>query len=137
EAAQVLGDTREFAAAHGYLGAVYKQRNDWPAALEHTRKALFHAQQVENEPAVSRWQRQLGQIHSAMGHRDEAIRAYNLAVGGASPANDGQAVGFYADLDPPQSDVTDVYLELADLLLQRSHGETGALKQGDLKNARD
>jgi CHAT domain-containing protein len=136
-AAQAAGDTRVLAAAYGYLGAVDEQGGDWPAALEHTRKALFQAQQLETETALSGWQRQLGQIHSAMGHANEAIQAYRLAVSGTSPAKSRIAFGFDADSDPAQPNVSDVYLEFADLLLQRSHRETGAPRQVDLKEARD
>ena len=106
--------------AYGYLGKLYEQNKRYPDALILTRKALFAAQQIQEQLSMYRWQWQLGRIFKAQGKFSEAISALKQAVKIINlPTIREQVIGFNSN--DFRAKISPVYFALADLLLQQGN----------------
>jgi CHAT domain-containing protein len=75
-----LQDTRAQSFALGVLGHFYECRQQFPQALNYTRKALWAAdQQKVSQDSLYRWEWQTGRILEAQGNQNDAIAAYDRA----------------------------------------------------------
>jgi CHAT domain-containing protein len=75
-----LQDTRAQSFALGTLGHFYECQQQFPQALNYTRKALWAAdQQKVSQDSLYRWEWQTGRILEAQGNRNDAISAYDRA----------------------------------------------------------
>ncbi|NJN85525.1 MAG: CHAT domain-containing protein [Leptolyngbyaceae cyanobacterium SL_7_1] len=116
--AQQLGDTRSQTYALGSLASLYEQTQDFAAAEELTRQALFTSQIYNTADLTYRWQWQLGRILKQQGDRPGAIAAYtgavttlqSLRIDLAATSRDAQ-FSFRESVEP-------IHRELVDLLLQ-------------------
>ncbi|MDM8564424.1 CHAT domain-containing protein [Candidatus Halobeggiatoa sp. HSG11] len=118
EIADRINNAQAKTYAYGYLGRLYEHNQRYPEALNLTRKALFAAQQIQEQLSIYRWQWQLGRIFKAQGKIEEAIVSLKQAVKIINlPAIRNQITGetdFRTKISP-------VYFALADLLLQQKN----------------
>lgn len=133
-----LGDARSLSYALGYLGHLYETEYRTEEALRLTRRAVFSAQAAGAPESLYRWQWQLGRLQAASGQLDEAIASYRHAAATLHPIRPEVARTFYEASNPDQESVRPLFVELADLLLQRA-GSTDdpQASQTDLLTARD
>ncbi len=109
--------------AYGYLGKLYEQNKRYPDALILTRKALFAAQQIQEQLSMYRWQWQLGRIFKAQGKFSEAISALKQTVKIINlPTIREQVIGFNSN--DFRAKISPVYFALADLLLQQEDDDS-------------
>jgi CHAT domain-containing protein len=111
-----LGDRRTASYASGYLGALYEDEQRNGEALQLTRTAIFAAQQANAPESLYRWQWQAGRLLRKQGATDAAIATYRRALSTLQSIRSDLSAGRGAFRDS----VGPVYLELADLLLQRA-----------------
>ena len=112
--AERLGDQRAKTYALGYLGRIGEWNHEYATALELTQQAAFIAQQISLPDALYRWEWQSGRLLRAQGDYGAAITAYRHAVQTVQPIRTDLALGSLREAAGA------VYLELADLLLQRA-----------------
>ncbi len=126
--------------ALGFLGRMYELDRQPEAALKLTRRAAFLAQEAQMPEALYRWEGQTARLLKDQGLADSAILAYRRAIQTLqSIRNDvstgfGNAVGYrsFREVEGP------LYLELADLLLEKSKATPhSAAEQALLLEARD
>ncbi len=79
--AHQLGDFRAESFALGELGHIYECRQEYPQAMEITRKARLAAEQkIKAQDSLYLWEWQAGRIFKAQGKISEAISAYEQAI---------------------------------------------------------
>lgn len=114
--AETLGLDDLRAYGYGYLGSLYLDQIRLTEALELTGRAEFVAQSINRPDILYRWQWQNGRIMARQGARVEAIAAYRRAIATLQPIR-GEARASTV-IPGPQGIIDDLYVELADLLLQ-------------------
>ena len=103
--------------ATGYLGGLYLEEKRYKDALQLTRQAIFSIENIQAPEILFRWQWQTGRILKAKGEIEAAIPSYQQAVSTLNTARldlltrQRDASSFHKEISP-------LYLELADLLLQ-------------------
>lgn len=132
-----INNKRLLSYSNGYLGKLYEENNQNDDALSYTQKAIFQAEQLEAPELLYLWQWQKGRIYAAQGQLDQAIAAYRLATYNLEKIRSDLVASYKGTGSVYQDVVGPVYLELADLLLQRA-AATGepSMKQADLRDAR-
>jgi CHAT domain-containing protein len=115
-----LDDVRARSYALGYLGHFYETEQRYPEALELTRRAVLAAQAAGAPESLYLWKWQTGRLLRALGNQDEAIAAYRDAAQTLQPIREELALGPSAAASPGRPSPRALFLELADLLLQRS-----------------
>ena len=140
EAARVaaaLKDNRAESFALGHLGELYAAAGRKAEAMRLTRRALFLAQLAQAPDALYRWHWQLGRMQAAEGKADEAAASYERAIASLQSVR----TDLMADLRTIRASWRDaagpLFLEHADLLLQRAAAEPGAQRAAWLVKARD
>ncbi len=116
--ADALKDQRLMSSVNGALAALYLQAERGNDALKLTQQALLEAQRAGATDLMFRWHWQAARIHRAEPDFDQAITSYRRALTAYETSN-------LAPVTPglilPSSEPSHkVYLEFADLLLQRS-----------------
>jgi len=136
--AEEQGDKKTLSYALGYLGHLYETESRLDEALQLTRRALFAAQSVDAPESLFRWQWQLGRQLAATGQLDKAIDSYRQAASTLQPLRVELAQASSEGPIAGQETMKPMYLELADLLLQRaSLTEDSQSAEGYLLAARD
>lgn len=136
--AEQLGDSRTLSYALGYLGHLYELEFRMDEALQLTRRALFTAQSADAPESLYRWQWQLGRQLAATGQLDQAITSYRQATLTLQPIRIEVAQASSDGAFGGQETVKPLFIELADLLLQRaSLAEDSKAAEGYLLAARD
>src|SRR5436305_13194379 len=126
--AEAIGDKRALSYACGYEGELYEAEKKYDEALTLTRKALVLAQEFKSPDALYRWEWQSGRLLHAKHNDEAAIAAYRRAVETLQLIRHDVALR-YGNRNAHSSfgDAAGaMYLQLADLLLQRSHSATHA-----------
>ena len=127
--AQQFAHSRLISYAYGYLGHLDEIEQHYAEALRFTRKAIFYAKQDENSffsqaeqgsEILYRWQWQLGRLFNQQQQLEAAIKAYQQAVASLQPVRQELAIGYRKTSQPFRERLGTIYLELADLLLQRA-----------------
>lgn len=126
---QVLGEGTKIAETlrlddllsygYGYMGSLYLDKNRLPEALELTSRAEFIAQSINKPEILFRWQWQNARILSKQGAKAQAISAYQRAIATLQPIHGELAVSTLTS--DTQGNIHNLYLELADLLLQEKN----------------
>ncbi len=118
--AQASDSPRAASYAWGYLGTLYEAEQQYRAALQVTRRAVFDAQNGHAPESLYRWQWQTGRLLRALGNLNAAIAAYERAIETVQPIrlgllrqDGGTPVSF-------RSGVGLLYEEFIDLLLRRA-----------------
>ena len=138
--AEEIGDERALSYALGYQGAMYEVEKRTGEALALTRRAIFHAQRVQAPDALYRWQWQAGRLLAAEGPREPAVASYRGAVATLQSIRNDVAARFgNRNAGSSFREVAgDLYLELADLLLQEADLQKDSAEiQALLREARD
>ena len=119
-AAERRADIRTLSYAYGYLGQLYEAERRDAEALALTRRAIFAAQQARADESLYRWHWQSARILKRQGLETEAAEAYRRAIGSVWPVRqdvmaDARRLGLSY-----QSAVGALFLETAELLIDRS-----------------
>lgn len=142
EIAQTIDNPVLLSQAWGYLGQQYEQALHYDDAITLTRRAIFKAQEAHALAWLIRWTWQLGRLFKAQDQIEQAIQAYQQALQILIPdqtfrwemteCQTPKPVSLYKKIRP-------LFLELADLLLQRAAQKKTdlAAKQPDLQQARN
>ena len=134
--ANSLQEPRLVSAASGALGGIYMQANRRMEALTLTHQAILAAQRAGAAELLFRWHWQAARLHRAEAHLDQAIAAYRLALAAYETSNFSPVPEDFNIF--PNEPAHTVFLELADLLLQKSGTlGNGAEMQKYLIEARD
>ena len=120
ETAGRTGDPRGQSYAWGYLGGLYEKAHRNPEALEFSRKAAFAAQKVNAPESLYRWQWQTARLLRAEGKEDEALTAYQRAVGLVKPIRFEYSVGYQGRHHSFYDSVAPLFVEYEDVLLRRA-----------------
>ena len=124
EVATRLADPLAASYALGYLGELYENRKRINEALNLTRRALFQAQQVDENSSLYRWYWQAGRLYNALGERQAAIAAYARAVDLLQKQRHQMSVTYGTPEATFRESVGPVYQQYVDLLLKDA-AETG------------
>ena len=127
EAATVAGaidDHRALSYAYGYLGELYEQAGRNDDAMRYTAMALHQLQAIPAPEIRFRWQWQEGRLLRAEGDSDAAIKAYQRAVDDVQTIRPELAAGYMGRHGQFREDAGRLYLDLADLLLQKADATT-------------
>lgn len=139
--ARELSDPRAESYAIGYLGGLYEQQQQWPAAQQLTEQALRLAE-VSNTPDIAyRWAWQLGRLQKRQGDLPAATAAYSSAVKMLGKLrNDLISTNLDVQFSFRES-VEPVYRELVALLLETAPAAQAQLdpeqKKSNLQQARE
>jgi tetratricopeptide (TPR) repeat protein len=120
--AEAADDTALIAAAHGELGAEHAAAGNLEPALQHTRRAAQLAQDADLAEQQYRFESQLVRMLRDAGRPNDALLAYEAAVGTLNRTTLAAATsrrGFRRDVLP-------LYEEYGDLKLAATRGSTGA-----------
>jgi CHAT domain-containing protein len=135
--AESANDLRLLAFARGGLARLYESDKRYGEALELNRLALGAALSGEAEDSLYRWHWQSGRVLAVLGRSDEAIAAYRLA----EQAFQGVRRDLIHELRALNVSYRDtagpLYLEFADLLLERARHAPSAEREKYLLGARD
>ena len=138
EQAKTLGDQRSLSYALGYRAQMAADAGRDAEALALNRQAAFAAQQAQAPESLYRWQWRIGRLLERRGDRDGAVLAYQQAAINVQ--------GIRHEITADQRDRTRpfrdaggaLFVELADLLLQRAAQTADPhRKQQDLIAARN
>ncbi|MBX3235177.1 MAG: CHAT domain-containing protein [Nitrospiraceae bacterium] len=122
-AAQVatkLGDARAQSFAWGYMGSLLERERRYGEALDFTRKASLAAQKVNAPESLYLWQWQTARLLKAGGKDDEAIAAYQRAMGALKPIRYEYSVGYQGRHHSFRQTVAPFFTEVEDTLLRRA-----------------
>ena len=128
---QQIGDARTQSYALGHLGHLYETEHRYDEALSLSRQAVFTAQSVNAPESLYRWQWQTGRILASLNRLDEALTAYRIAIHTLEPIRVEVALVAQGPSTSGQESVRPLYVEYADLLLNRAalmgdgRGDTG------------
>jgi CHAT domain-containing protein len=120
EVAKRLDNAVAKSYANGYLGQLYEQAKRYDDALSLTRQALFFAQTKQSHRLLYLWQWQLGRIKKTLGDNDGAIRNYQQAIKHLARIRLQVMTGYFNFMTDFRQQISPVYVELADLLLQQA-----------------
>lgn len=129
--AREIGDQRSESYGLGYLGQVYKEKQQLAEAKKLTEQALLISQRINASDLSYLWQWQLGRILKQQGNLQDAIASYTQSVNTLKSLR-SDLVAISSEVQYNFRDqVEPVYRELVDLLLQAN------ATQEDLKQARE
>jgi CHAT domain-containing protein len=142
--ASALKDKYALSQTQGQLGNLYEQSRQYKKALDYTRQARLAAEQVNASRLLYRWEWQIGRLLKAQGKIDNAIPAYQRAKETIEklqlplPQLEANITCQATTVRPNFKTVIEpLFLELADLLLQRSQTHSDKNQsQEDMRAAR-
>lgn len=141
--AKALNDQYALSQALGELGLMYEQTQQYQTALTFTQKARLAAEYVNASRLLYRWEWQSGRLFTAQGEIDHAILAYQHAKKTIEQLQFPPQLESNTTCQPPvvrpdfQTVIEPLFLELADLLLQRSQTHSDKTRrQQDMRTAR-
>ncbi|WP_455212077.1 CHAT domain-containing protein [Kaarinaea lacus] len=115
-----LNNSRMTSHALGVLAGIYAVVGQPQEALVLNEKAIFFAQQSDSPDLLYKWEWQAGKVHKSLGNLDEAIQFYRFAKDSLQPIRHDLTQRNLGDSLSFSETQGGVYLELADLLLQKS-----------------
>ncbi len=135
--AESIDDDRAMSYAYGYLGALYEGAGRSEDAMRYTHRALHQLQETPAPEIRYRWQWQEGRLLRAAGDVDAAIRAHQRAVDDLQTIRPVLAAGYMGRHGEFRNEAGRLYLDLADLLLQRADATADASAvEADLREVR-
>jgi len=99
---------------------LYEQAKRYDEALSLTRQALFFAQTKQSHRLLYLWQWQLGRIKKTLGDNKGAIRNYQQAIKHLARIRLQAMTGYFNFMTDFRQQISPVYVDLADLLLQQA-----------------
>lgn len=135
--AEAIDDDRAMSYAYGYLGALYEQAGRIEDAMRYTLQAMQQLRQAPAPEIRYRWQWQEGRLLRAEGDTDAAIGAYQRAVDDLQAIRPVLAAGHMGRHGEFREEAGRLYLDLADLLLQKADAATDSRQvEADLREVR-
>lgn len=138
EFAATLSSNRPVSQLYGALASIYENAGQLQDAISLSSRAVFEAQKENSIDLLYQWQWQAGRIYRKLGREDDSIRAYRFAVQALQPVRhelSKRSIGFVSQFAETQGDV---YMELADGLLNKTTGlPNKRLRTSLLLEARD
>jgi len=130
------------AIALGNAGEQQENNQRYEEAKRLTRQAIFKAQAAQEQPNLAlawliRWHWQLGRILKAQNQIEAAIEAYQQALQILVPENEKAFQWKTEGSKALYEELRQIFLQLADILLQRATTQTTEYQQADLSLARD
>ncbi len=114
-----ISDARVVSYASGYLGKLYLDEKQYKEASQLTRQAIFSIENIQAPEILFLWQWQTGRILKAEGMIEAAMSSYQQAVSTLNTVRQ-DFLAHQHDASSFRKEITPLYLELADLLLQSS-----------------
>jgi CHAT domain-containing protein len=118
--ASQLNNHRLTSHALGVLAGIYTIAGQQQEALVLNKKAIFYAQQTDSPDLLYKWEWQAGKVQKSLGNLDEAIQFYRFAKDSLQPIRHELTQRNLGDSFTFRETQGGVYIELADLLLQKS-----------------
>ena len=118
--ASQLNNQRLTSHALGVLAGIYANAGQQQDALVLNEKAIFYAQQADSPDLLYKWEWQAGKAQKNLGNLDDAIQFYRFAKDSLQPIRHELTQRNLGDSISFRETQGGVYLELADLLLQKS-----------------
>jgi CHAT domain-containing protein len=124
--AKTIDDNYMLSQAFGELGHLYEQQQQIPLALQYTQQARLSAQSIYAPQLLYRWHWQAGRLLKTQGDIDNAIQAYQQTQ---AAINELRTIPQEPNSGCPTARpdfntiIKPIFLELADLLLQRSRDQ--------------
>jgi CHAT domain-containing protein len=112
-----ISDTRAVSYATGYLGKLYLVEKRYDEALQLTRQAKVAIESTRAPEILYQWQWQTGRILKTKGEVEAAIKIYQQAINTLQSIRQDLAVQQHGSSSFGE-EISPLYLELADLLLQ-------------------
>ena len=135
--AESIDDNRAMSYAYGYLGALYEQEGRTEDAMSYTVKALRKLAGTQAPEIRYRWEWQEARLLRAEGKTEEAINAYQRAVGDLKTIRPELVAGYMGRRGDFREETGQLYLDLADLLLKRATAHAGTpAAEADLREVR-
>ncbi len=125
--AKTINDDYMLSQAVGEIGHLYEQQQQIPLALQYTQQARLAAQSLYAPQLSYRWHWQAGRLFKAKDDIDNAILAYKqtkAAIDELRTIPQEPHSGCPTARPDFNTIIKPVFLELANLLLQRSQGQT-------------
>lgn len=113
-------DQRGESLAHGYLAQLYASQKRFTDALTLTENALQLARTIDAREMLLQWEWQQGLYLKATGQLEAALSAYRRAVEYIQTVREDIPVTYQHGRSSFRDTLEPVYLELADLLLQKA-----------------
>lgn len=124
--AKTIDDNYMLSQAFGELGHLYEQQQQLPLALQYTQQARFAAQSIYAPQLSYRWHWQAGRLFKTLNDNNSAIQAYQQAKAAIDELRtipQGPNRGCPTARPDFKTVIKPIFLELADLLLKRSHDQ--------------
>lgn len=118
--AEKLSDARAKAYVSGHLAELHAAAKRYQEAERLIHRALFFAEAADAPEVSARWYRQLGQLRSKQGFREQAIAAYSRALDRLQGIQPALVFGLRGYPGAFRETVGRIYLELAELLLDKA-----------------
>jgi CHAT domain-containing protein len=118
--ASQMSNQRLASHALGVLAGIYADAGETQEALVLNEKAIFYAQQADSPDLLYKWEWQAGKAQKNLGNLDDAIQYYRFAKDSLQPIRHELTQRNLGDSISFRETQGGVYLELADLLLQKS-----------------
>ncbi|MDT7043022.1 CHAT domain-containing protein [Candidatus Nitronereus thalassa] len=115
-----LGDHRMSSYAWGHLGRLYEAEGHVQEALQLTRRAVLTAQQANAPESLYQWEWQTGRLLRALNQPQEAIEAYQRAIGTLQPIRSEFSFSPKHTLLSFREKVGPLFFQLADLILKQA-----------------
>lgn len=128
ELAGQIGDMRGEAYSWGLLGNLYEEGDQYPEALELTRRAMGISNQANSFDSQYRWHWQFGRIYRALGNFEKSQKAYQRAMYSVQTIRNEISVAYQHRQQSYRDGVGALYFELADLLFERAKSSTNEEK---------
>lgn len=136
--AKTLSDPRLRSYATGHLGELYAAAQRFEDAEHLFRRALFFADQSDAPELLARWHWQFGRTLKAQGRGEAAEAAYRRALNHLASVQPALVFGYRGNPQSFRDTLGAVYLELAEILLERAGPEaTGARRREVLRAVRE
>ncbi|MDM8566490.1 CHAT domain-containing protein [Candidatus Halobeggiatoa sp. HSG11] len=113
-----LQDNRSISYAKSFLGQLYAQKHEYPAALKLTKEAIFFAQELPD--LLYLWEWQQGNILHSQENLEESLVAYQKAFDYLAPIRTSLTNGQRNSSEVFYERVRPIYYSLADVLLQKA-----------------
>ncbi|MCG8316071.1 MAG: CHAT domain-containing protein [Pseudomonadales bacterium] len=128
----------EAGIATGLLGELYSYQGRQSEAEKLYQQALFVAHETKNHYLASRWYWRLGQLQAQSNNKEAAINSYYHSLASLSGFQPALITGWRGLPGTFQESMGIVYLELAQLLLEKAEvSTTASARQIALKGIRD
>lgn len=135
--ADELSDVRGRSYTLGHLSELYTKQNRYAEAERLLQQAIFLAEQADAPEISGQWYWQLGRLRLTQGRGNEAIMEYERALAEFDSIQNALIYGRRGHPQSYRETIGLIYLELAELLLQKASNTVAEVRQNALRKIRD